>query len=140
LIFGGIISIDLLYFPFLEEQGILLIIELLLSYSAISFHVFLFIKGISYYKSKNHRQNYYLIAIIVSGTILFLLFLAGSTILAFYVLNSRFPAYMIFFNMLIIQNTYFNDFIKKKQKYLFLLIFIFLLIASFLSLRKLGYG
>lgn len=138
--FGGIIILNSIYYPFLEERGLFLIIELILSYTILIFHMFLFFMGIKYYKIVNHKQNYFLLAIIASSSIMGLLFIIGNRELAFYLLNSRFPTFFIFFNLMIIENTYFKDFMSKKKIFLILTIFLLLIFGTFCSLRKLAWG
>ena len=140
LFFGVILLINFLYFQFLEEQGLILIVVLLLSYTITIFHIFLFINGIIHYKIEDYKQNYFLLSIIASSSVMVLLFIVGNRLLTFYLLNSRFITFFIFFNLIIIQNTSFKDFINKKRKYLILMMITFLFIGTFLSLRKLAWG
>lgn len=140
VIFGVILLLNTLFIQFLVEQGLLLIIELILSYIIFIFHIFLFFMGIVYYKIGNHKQNYFLITIIASSSIMLILFISGNYTLGFYVLNARFFTPFIFFNLIIIQNTFFDKFIKKRKIYLILLMILLLFVGTFCSLRKLAYG
>ena len=138
IIFSAIILMNLFY-PFLELEGLMVLVEIILSYSIITLYIFLFVKGIPHYKAQNIKQNYFLILIII--LFVFLVFLMfGDIDLAYYHLNSRIVTYFVFFNLMIIQNNYFLEFINKKNKYLIILIILLLSLASFYSLRKLSYG
>lgn len=129
------------YFQFLLERDFfLIIIELILNYTIVIFNLFLFFYGICYYERDNIKQNYYILSILASASIMLALFLAGEVQATFYLLNSRFLSFFIVFNLIIIQNTYFKDFIEKKKKYLIIFIIIFLFLGTFYSLRKLASG
>ena len=60
LFLGVILFINWVYYSFLQEQGFLLVVELLLNYTIIICHIFLFFKGITYYEIENDKQNYFL--------------------------------------------------------------------------------
>ena len=60
----SILLIDLYYYHFLQEESHFLIFEIMINYIVIIFHLVLFIGGISYYRSENHKQNYFLISIL----------------------------------------------------------------------------
>ncbi len=138
LLFSMIIGIDFI-FPYLEMEGFLIIIEVVLSYSIIVFNVFLFIKGVPYYRTHKNKQDYFLILMVI--LFVFMIFLGiGDLLLAWYHFNSRIITFSIFYNLMIIQNTYFDDFISKKNKYLVILVFLLLGFGTFYSLRKLGFG
>ena len=134
-----IIFLDFFY-PFLEGQGFLVIVELILSYSILIFHIFLFINGTLYYEPNDNKKNYFLLSIISSTSMMLLLYITGNILFAFYILNVRFFSYLTFFNLIIIQNNYFKKFINMKHKYLFIMVFLLLFLGVFMSLRRLAYG
>jgi hypothetical protein len=140
IFWGGILLINFFFYPFIQEQGIFIMVEIILSYTLIIFHIFLFLKGILYYKIKRNKQNFFLISIISTSIILFTLLIMGNIPFSFYILNSRFFTYFIFFNLVIIQNNYFREFIDKRKIYLILLLISILLLGTFYSLRKLAWG
>jgi len=139
IFFCAILLIDLLYYPFLQEDGFLLIIELILNYTIIIFSIFLFFKGILYYKIDNDKQNYFLISIIAISSIMVLSFIVGNIFVSYHLLNSKFLSIFIIFNLIIIQNTYFKDFMKKKKIHLFLFMILLLSLGVFSSLRMIGW-
>jgi len=135
-----IIILDTFYFPFLKEEQLLLLFEIALSYSYIIFNIFLFIKGVIYYKIRNEKENYFLLSIIACSLLILILTLIGNFYLAFSILNVKYITYFIFFNLLIIQNNYFKEFMKKKTPYLMILIILTLFLGVIYSLKKLRYG
>jgi len=139
--FVSIFIIDTFFYSFIDEIGFLFLIEFMLSYSLLIFNIYFFIQGVFYYQSKNHKQNYFLLAIIASSSVMIGLFIAGNYTLFFYILNSRFFSFLAFFNLIIIQNTFYKDFYRKKEKKtIMLLLLILFLLAFFYSLRKLAWG
>jgi len=141
IIIGIIIAFDILYFPFLKEEGLLILIEILLNYSFVIFNIFLFIKGVIYYKIRNEKENYFLLSIIACTSLMIIFSLVGNFYFAFGILNVKFISYFIFFNLLIIQNNYFKDFINKKKTLFFIiLIALLLLFGTIYSLKELRYG
>lgn len=140
LFFSIILLLNFLYFEFLEERGLILIFVLILSYIIIAFHVFLFINGIAYYKIEDYKQNYFLLSIFASSLVMGILFIVGNRELAFYLLNSRFLGFFIFYNLIIIQNTFFKDFITKRKRLLIIIMIALLFLGTFYSLRKLAWG
>ncbi len=140
LLFAIILVIELYFFPFLQEEGLFLIIEIILNYSIMIFQSLLFVKGILYYKSNNKKQNFFLLSILTSSSLIAGLFITGNIDLSYYILNARFFTYFIFFNLVIIQNTYFKEFINKKKIYLILIACLLIILSIFYSLRKLAWG
>ncbi len=128
------------YYEFLEEEGIFMILELVLIFSFMVFNIFIFIKGTMDYKIRNDKQNYFLIAIISCGLLMVLLGLSGDIPYTFSILNSKFITYFIFFNLIIIQNNYFRSLTNKKSQYLAIMIILLLLFGVLYSLRKISYG
>ncbi len=141
IFFFIILFINQFIFQFLLEKELLLvIIELILNYSIIIFNLFLFFYGICFYEKDNLKQNYYILSILATASIMVAIFLAGEVFTAFYLLNSRFLPFLIVFNLIIIQNTYFKEIMKKKKQYLITFIILFLFFGTFFSLRKLASG
>ncbi|KKN39695.1 hypothetical protein LCGC14_0740930 [marine sediment metagenome] len=77
---------------------------------------------------------------ISSSIILGLFLLTGNIWLALYVFHMKFLTYFTFFNLIIIQNTYFEEFFNKEKKFLILIMILFIILAIFYSLRKIAYG
>lgn len=134
------IIFDIFYFPFLQEEGLLILFEIVLSFSYIIFNIFLFIKGIIFYKIQNKKENYFLLSIIACSSLILILTLIGNLYFAFSILNVKYITYFIFFNLIIIQNYYFKDFIKKKTLYLMILIILTLFLGVIYSLKELRFG
>lgn len=134
------IIFDIFYFPFLQEEGLLILFEIVLSFSYIIFNIFLFIKGIIFYKIQNKKENYFLLSIIACSSLILILTLIGNLYFAFSILNVKYITYFIFFNLIIIQNYYFKDFIKKKTLYLMILIILTLFFGVIYSLKELRFG
>ncbi|MFX0136208.1 MAG: hypothetical protein ACFFDN_21390 [Candidatus Hodarchaeota archaeon] len=129
-----------LYGWLLLEGGYIIILDLVLNYTIVYFHIFLFLNGVCYYEKDDINQNYYILSILASATIMVILFLGGEILLAYYILNARFLSFFMFLNLIIIQNTYFKDFLKKKKKNLAIFVIVFLFFGTFYSLRKLAAG
>jgi len=139
--FISILLIDLLFYSFIDEVGFFFLIEFILSYSLLIISIYFLIEGAFYYQSKNHKQNYFLLAIIASSSIMIGLFILGDYTLFFYILNSRFFSFLAFFNLIIIQNTYYKEFHNSKKKIsMMMIIFVIFLLGIFYSLRKLAWG
>ncbi|MHA1696123.1 MAG: hypothetical protein ACTSUG_12710 [Candidatus Helarchaeota archaeon] len=135
-----ILLIDIYNITTLEESLYKSVLGLLLSYIFTVFQIYLFIRGIQYYKIENNKQNFFLLALLASSIILVYFIITGFFFLAFYILHARFLTYLLFFNLLIIQDTYFKDFMKKNNKYMKIIIFLTLILGMFSSLRTLAYG
>ena len=140
LMFIIIILIDLFILVTIEENFFLTIVTIILSYSIIVFQLFIFIKGILYYQIENHKQNFFLLTLITSSSVIIILIISGNIWLATYVLHTRFLVIFVFCNSIIIQETYFKDYIKKKKPYLIILMILILSLGVFYSLRTLAYG
>ena len=115
------------------------VIVVLLSYLIFIFQIFFFIKGVTYYELKNNIQNFFLLSLIASSSVMVVLIGLGNFWLAIYLLHSKFSAFFIFFNLIIIQNTYFKDLKKKNFKYI-TYVFLFVSLGAFYSLRKISFG
>ncbi|KKN09575.1 hypothetical protein LCGC14_1045180, partial [marine sediment metagenome] len=102
--------------------------------------IYFLIKGIIYYQLKNNKQNFFLLAIIASSSVLFLFLIIGNFWLVIYLLQSKFSVFLFFFNLIIIQNTFIKDFKKKNYNYLVCIIVLTILLSGFYGLRKLAYG
>lgn len=140
LSFFFIVIIDLFYFPFLDETGLYILIDFSISYSIIVLNIFLFIKGIMYYRIQNNKQNYFLFAISASSFVIVFLFIFGNYSMVFYLLSSRFFSYFTFFNLIIIQNTYLQGLGKEKNYKIILSVVLLMVLGVFYSLRKLAWG
>ena len=66
-------------------------------------------------------------------------FIAVNLYLTFHLLNARFIPIFIYFNLIIIQNTYFRDLMNKPKILLFLMIILILSLGTFYSLNKIGW-
>ena len=139
MIFIGIVLIDLYIIIGAEEISILRIIELILSYSIIILQIFFFIKGIVFYQIENDKQNFYLLTIIASSITVIMLIISNIW-LAVYILHTRFFVILVFSNSIIIQETYFKEYIKRRKIQLIFLIIMVLSLGVFYSLRTLAYG
>lgn len=140
IIFLALLFLDKFYIQFLDFDNILVFLEISLSFGIILFNFFLFVSGIKYYGVKNRKQNYFLIAIF-STSIVFLGFFINNKILLFSsTFQNRFLTYFIFFNLIIIQNTYFPIFINKRKLLLFLGILVLVWLGVFYSFKKLSWG
>ncbi len=135
-----IILIDIYVLYTLEKVFIFTVIGLILSYSIIVLQLFFFIKGIVFYKIENDKQNFFLAAILASSVIMVVLVTAGNIWLAVYVLHTRFFVIFVFSNSIIIQDTYFKEYKKRKKIQLMFLIILILSLGVFYSLRTLSFG
>lgn len=144
IIFGCFFIVDWFFYKFLKEQGALLFIELFLNLFIFVLNIYLFIVGIKYYRFKDTKQNYYLIAIFSCSLIFTIFFVIGKILLGLYVFAFRFFSIFVFLNLLIIESdlisTYFKKFTKKKLIFNILFITLLLFIGVFYSLRTLAYG
>ncbi|MEE9376869.1 MAG: hypothetical protein V3V33_02405, partial [Candidatus Lokiarchaeia archaeon] len=122
------------------EISLITILIPVISYLFLILQIFLFIKGIEYYQLKNHRQNFFLLSILISSIIMMGLVIVGDLWLAVYVFHTKFSSYFVFFNLIIIQNTYFKALEKRKKKIIIVMIIIALILGIFYSLRKLTFG
>ena len=104
------------------------------------FQLFFFIKGILYYRIENHKQNFFLLTLIASSIVIITFIISGKLWLAIYVLHTKFLVILVFCNAIIIQETYFKDYIKKRKPYLIILMILILSLGVFYSLRTLAYG
>ena len=134
-----LLMLNFFYYQFLQEQGLFLIPEILLSYSLIIFHLFLFFRGLYYYNRNRYKQNYFLICIFAPFHIMVILFISGNVLLTFYILNARFLPLFIILNLIIIQNTYLKDLLTKKKRNLVIFIITILFLGVFVSLNKIGW-
>ena len=116
LIFSGLYFIELFWFSFLNEDGILLLIELGLISLIFIINIFFFIHGIRFYSFTKNKQNYYFIAILSCSFIFSILFLIGEFYIGIYVLSFRVFSIFIFFNLIIIENNYFKNIMKKIMR------------------------
>ena len=96
--------------------------------------------GIIFYNIKNDKQNYFLLSIITSSIIIFFLAITGIVWGAIYILQAKFITYLGFFNLILIQNTFFRKFQNEKKVNLIYLIILLLFLGVFNSLRTLAYG
>ncbi|MHA1292958.1 MAG: hypothetical protein ACTSQJ_09850 [Promethearchaeota archaeon] len=135
-----ILFLDLYNITTLEEPIHTAIIGLILNYLGPVFQILLFIKGISYYQLENKKQNFFLIAIISCSTILFYFVITGIFFIALYLLHTKFLTYLLFFNLIIIQETYLVEFLDKNKRNLKKLIFLIIILGIFSGLRTLAYG
>ncbi len=140
LVFIILIIINVVYVNFLRQEGLALILELILTSVILIIHIFLFLKGVTFYNTKNQKQVYYLLAIFSSSVIMVIFFIIGNTLLTLYVLNYRFFTYFAVFNLIIIENAYFDTSKDRKKLYWFILIISLLFLGTLFSLGKLAYG
>ena len=140
IIYGSLFIIDWIFFPFLKEEGILILFELILSLVLYVINIFLFIIGIKYYSLKDIKQNYFLIAIFSCSLIFSIFIIIGNLHLAIYVLVFRLFSLFVFFNLMIIEGTYFNVLMKKNKIFNIILVVLLLFIGVFYSLRTLSFG
>ena len=138
--FSFIVFIDLFVLFALETSLFLTVISLIISYSIIVIQIFFLIKGVQYYKLKNDTQNYFIISMIASSAVMILLILTGDLWLATYVFHTKYSSYLIFFNLIIIQNTYLKDLKENKYFYFILILILTLFLGVFYTLRTLAYG
>lgn len=122
------------------EISIISILLPVLSYFFLILQIFLFIKGIEYYELRNNRQNFFLLSIFSSSIVMIALIAVGDPWLAVYVFHTKFSSYFVFFNLLIIQNTYFQTLEKRNKKLVILIIILTIILGLFYSLRKLRFG
>jgi hypothetical protein len=139
-IYFVLLLINWLYFPFLKEKGVLLIVELIISSLIFIFNIYLFIFGIKYYKIENNKQNYFLIASFASSLISIIFFIFGDFFMGIYVLCFRVFSIFTFFNLIIIEDNYFKSLMKKRQIYKIFFLTLFLFLGVIYSLRTLAYG
>ena len=123
-----------------QKINLIPMITLVLSYFIFVIQIYFLIKGIIYYQLKNNKQNFFLLAIIASSSVLFLFLIIGNFWLVIYLLQSKFSVFLFFFNLIIIQNTFIKDFKKKNYNYLVCIIVLTILLSGFYGLRKLAYG
>lgn len=140
LFYSVLIFLNFYYFEFLQFSNYIIIIEITLSFGIILINFIFFINGLKYYKIKNHHQNYFLLALISSSLISLTFLLNGNALLFISTFQNKFLTYFIFFNLIIIQNTFFPIFIKKRRVVLFLGIFIILWLGIFYSFKELAWG
>ncbi len=140
LMFSGLFIIDWFIFSFLNEDGILLFIELILSSLIFIINIIFFIQGIKYYRITKNDQNYYFIAILSCSVIFSIFFFIGNFYLGIYVLSFRVFSIYIFFNLIILENTYFKKIMKKNDFIKIALVVFLLFVGVFYSLRTLAYG
>ena len=140
IVFDVFLVVNLLFFQFLNEEGLFIILEIILSFSLIIFNVYLFIRGVVYYKIQNHKENYFLIGIIATSLLMIFFVIMGEIGFAFSILSSKYISCFIFFNLIIIQNNYFNALTKKKKKFMVIMIILLLIFGVSYSLRKLSYA
>lgn len=135
-----ILYINFNYLEFLEyEGGFFLIVELILNYSLIIFHVFLFIKGFIKNEGDKYTKNYFFICLFTSFSMMIVSIIVGANYIAYHLLNSKIIPLFMILNLILIQNTYFKEFMEKKRKYIILLVIILLYLGVFVSLRKIGW-
>ena len=139
--FTLIILLDIVILHTLEENFIITIITLILSYSVMILQLFFFIKGILFYQIENDKQNFYLLTIAASSMAMVILIISGEFFLATYVLHTRFLVFFVFCNSIIIQDTYFKGYVRRRRKIqLIFLIIVVLSLGVFYSLRTLAFG
>lgn len=137
------IIVFLLYLIFFQDQIpniSYFILDVILSFTYLVFHIIIFFRGTLYYKIENRKQNYFLISLIPPSLFIIFLFLTEDFTLAFYILNVRLVSYFIFFNLIILQNSYFKHFMIKNRKFLTFVVVLSFLFASYYSLRLVGFG
>ena len=140
LMFILIILIDVVILYTLEEIFIITIIALILSYSIMVLQLFFFIKGILFYQIENDKQNFYLLTIVASSIVMVIFIISGDFFLATYVLHTRFLVFFVFCNSIIIEDTYFKGYVKRRKIQLIFLIIMVLSLGVFYSLRTLAFG
>ena len=96
--------------------------------------------GFRYYRIRNKTQNYIILSIISSPVIIITFLMTGGLWLATYILHTKFTSYIVFFNLIIIQNTYLKDLKENNYKSLILIVCLILCLGVFYSLRTLAYG
>ena len=135
-----IFLLNLIYFQNQVQNISFLILDIILSFTLLMFHIFVFFKGVLYYKIGGNKQNYFIFFLIPPTLLILLLFLVGNFEESFYILNARFVSFFVFFNLIIIQNSYFKDLELKNRKFLSLFIVLSFLLATYYSLRLLRFG
>ncbi len=140
IIYSSLFIVDWVFFPFLKKEGILILFELVLSLLIFLINIFLFIFGIKYYRFKDNKQNYYLLAILSCSVIFKILFIIGNYYLGIYVLVYRFFSIFVFFNLIIIESNFFKNFMQKNKIFNMVLVVLLLFIGVFYSLRTLAFG
>ncbi len=142
IIYSSLFIVDWVFFPFLKKEGILILFELVLSLLIFLINIFLFIFGIKYYsfKDKDKKLIYYLLAILSCSVIFNILFIIGNYYLGIYVLVYRFFSIFVFFNLIMIEGTFFKNFMQKNKIFNMLLVVLLLFIGVFYSLRTLAFG
>ncbi|KKL71809.1 hypothetical protein LCGC14_2091210 [marine sediment metagenome] len=140
IIYSSLFIVDWVFFPFLKEEGILILFELVLGTLIFIINIFLFIFGIKYYSFKDKKLIYYLLAILSCSVIFNILFLIRNYYLGIYVLVYRFSSIFILFNLIIIEHSFFKNFMKKNKIFNMGLVVLLLFIGVFYSLRTLSFG
>ena len=139
IIYGSLIIFEWLFFPFFKEEGVLLLFELAFNSSLFVIDIYLFIFGLKYYRIKDYKQNYFLIAIFSSSLIFSLFFLIGNYYMGLYTLT-RFFSFFVFFNLIVIEETYIKNFMKKNKIFIMILVILLLSLGVIYSLRTIAYG
>jgi hypothetical protein len=140
IFFSLIIFIDFFILVPLEETILLTIIALILSYSIMVIYIFFFFKGIKYFKLKDDRQNFFLISLFSSLTVVLILIITGSLWLAVYVFHGKYLSHFVFFSLIILQNTYIQKLREKRNNFLICLVILVIILGIFYSLRTLAFG
>lgn len=141
-----IIILDLSYSIAIKGNFFVFLFSNILAYAYTIFQFLLFLKGFKYYKIENDKQNYFLLATVSSSALLIFYALMSFSFvphyawMAIYLFHDKFVAYLIFFNLIIIQDTIIKNCAENKSKFLPYLIFLFLLLEIFYCLRDLRYG
>lgn len=143
VIVGFLIILEIIYDIFLELDWTI-VFEIILSYTYFIYIAIIFFKGFFYYNIQNKKQSFLLITIISCTPVMILLVLTlrlDNVGLAFSIFNSKFISYLLFFGLIIlIDSNYFDDFMKRDHKKLFIFLIFLLLYGSFYSLKKLRFG
>ncbi len=140
MFFSLIIFIDFFVLVPLEETILLTIIALILSYSVMVIYIFFFFKGFKYFRLNNNRQNFFLISLFSSLTMVFMLVITGSLWLAIYVIHGKYLSHFVFFSLIIIQNTYIQKLREKKNNFLICMVILVIILGIFYGLRTLAFG
>ena len=140
IIYSSLFIVDWVFFPFLKKEGILILFELVLSLLIFLINIFLFIFGMKNYRLKDNKQIYFLIAILSCSLIFSIFFILGDIRLGIYVLVYRFFSIFVFFNLIIIERTFFKNFMKRNKILNMVLVVLLLFIGVFYSLRTLAFG
>ncbi|MEE9379449.1 MAG: hypothetical protein V3V33_15595 [Candidatus Lokiarchaeia archaeon] len=140
IVYISLLFLNEFYIQFLDFHNLFVFIEIFLSFGIILFNIFLFISGIKYYKIENKKQNYFLLAMLSTSIIFLAFFITGNVLLFSSTFQNKFLTYFTFFNLIIIQNTYFPTLINKRKVILFLVILILAWLGIFYSFKKLSWG